>query len=80
MPTDKFVAACPRIGVTLFLRRVGPKLEPFGMELVVEDHDLHHRYGRGGKNYGKQTRIWDVLFSTVAPREEEAIYAADTQQ
>lgn len=33
------------------------------------------RYGRGGRNYGKQTRIWDVLFGTVAPREEEAIYA-----
>ncbi|KZP27053.1 hypothetical protein FIBSPDRAFT_329004 [Athelia psychrophila] len=59
---------------------LGKVLEPFGMELVVEDHDLHHRYGRGGKNYGKQTRIWDVLFGTAAPREEEAIYAANTKQ
>lgn len=36
---------------------------------------LSYRYGRGGKNYGKQTRVWDVLFGTVAPREEEHIYA-----
>lgn len=51
-------------------------LKPFGMELAVENHELHHRSGRGGKNYGKQTRIWDVLFGTCAPREEEDIYAA----
>lgn len=55
---------------------LGKVLKPFGMELAVEDHELHHRYGRGGKNYGKQTRIWDVVFGTCAPREEEGIYAA----
>lgn len=73
-------------------------LKPFGMELAIEDHDLHHRYvmvfslvstrptliilsyGRGGKNYGKQTRVWDVLFGTVAPREEEQIYAASLEK
>ncbi|KIM77950.1 hypothetical protein PILCRDRAFT_606638 [Piloderma croceum F 1598] len=53
-----------------------PILKPFGMEIAIEDHDLHHRYGRGGKNYGKQTRVWDVLFGTAAPREEDRIYAS----
>jgi sterol desaturase/sphingolipid hydroxylase (fatty acid hydroxylase superfamily) len=53
-----------------------PVLKPFGMELAIEDHDLHHRYGRGGKNYGKQTRVWDVVFGTVAPREEEIMYTS----
>lgn len=23
---------------------LGPVLKPFGMDLVIEDHDLHHRY------------------------------------
>lgn len=73
---------------------LAPVLGPLGMELAIEDHDLHHRYffsswlsnfnvdanvfryGRGGKNFGKQTRVWDVLFGTVAPREEEGIYAS----
>ncbi|KAL8290159.1 hypothetical protein RQP46_003098 [Phenoliferia psychrophenolica] len=43
---------------------------PFGAELVIEDHDLHHRYGKSGKNYGKQTRFWDVMFGTCMEREE----------
>lgn len=37
-------------------------LRPFGMELAVEDHDLHHRFGRSGTNFGKQTRVWDKIF------------------
>lgn len=45
-------------------------LRPLDMELAVEDHDLHHRSGRGGQNYGKQTRIWDVLGQSVAKRVE----------
>jgi sterol desaturase/sphingolipid hydroxylase (fatty acid hydroxylase superfamily) len=74
-----------------------PALKPFGMELAIEDHDIHHRYtstqacmkiglllmltstvryGRGGKNYGKQTRVWDVLFGTAARREEDRIYVS----
>ncbi|KAF8306161.1 hypothetical protein DL93DRAFT_2144038 [Clavulina sp. PMI_390] len=49
----------------------GPILEPLGMELVLEDHDLHHRNGWGkASNYGKQTRIWDVLFGTTRSRLE----------
>ncbi|KAM0746238.1 hypothetical protein T439DRAFT_319235 [Meredithblackwellia eburnea MCA 4105] len=48
----------------------GPILSLVGCELIVEDHDLHHRYGKGGKNYGKQTRVWDVLFGTTAERIE----------
>ena len=45
-------------------------LEPFDMVLCIEDHDLHHRYGKNGMNYGKQTRIFDQIFSTVSKRVE----------
>lgn len=46
-------------------------LAPFGCELMIEDHDLHHRKGyRKSHNYGKQTRLWDKLFGTCAPRVE----------
>nr|A0A024FA41.1 RecName: Full=Fatty acid hydroxylase vlmA; AltName: Full=Verlamelin biosynthesis protein A [Lecanicillium sp.]BAO73253.1 putative fatty acid hydroxylase [Lecanicillium sp. HF627] len=46
-------------------------LQRFGVELVIEDHDLHHRQGyRQARNYGKQTRIWDRLFGTCADRIE----------
>ncbi|PLN80605.1 hypothetical protein BDW42DRAFT_110042 [Aspergillus taichungensis] len=42
-----------------------------GMELMLEDHDLHHRRGwKSSYNYGKQTRIWDRLFGTTLPRVE----------
>ncbi|KAL8276963.1 hypothetical protein RQP46_010598 [Phenoliferia psychrophenolica] len=50
----------------------GPILKVIGCELQVEDHDLHHRYGKSGRNYGKQSRFWDVLFGTTTPREEMA--------
>ncbi|KAK0521855.1 hypothetical protein OC834_006255 [Tilletia horrida] len=49
---------------------LGPVLRPLGMELAVEDHDLHHRFGRSGKNYGKQTRVWDRVFGTIGERIE----------
>lgn len=50
---------------------ISPLLEMFGMELVVEDHDLHHRKGwRKSHNYGKQTRVWDKLFGTCIDRIE----------
>ncbi|KAL4861849.1 hypothetical protein BDV12DRAFT_207755 [Aspergillus spectabilis] len=46
-------------------------LRMFDMELVIEDHDLHHRTGwRRSHNYGKQTRVWDCLFGTTVPRVE----------
>ncbi len=35
-----------------------------------EDHDAHHRHGRAGLNYGKQSRVWDRIFGTAAEREE----------
>ncbi|THC96941.1 hypothetical protein EYZ11_003602 [Aspergillus tanneri] len=42
----------------------------FGEELVIEDHDLHHRKGwKKSYNYGKQTRVWDRVFSTSTPIE-----------
>lgn len=46
-------------------------LTALDMELAVEDHDLHHRRGwRKSGNYGKQTRVWDRLFGSCAPRIE----------
>lgn len=46
-------------------------LKLFGMELMLEDHDLHHRKGwKSSYNYGKQTRVWDRLFGTCLPRLE----------
>ncbi|KAJ5281876.1 hypothetical protein N7478_007248 [Penicillium angulare] len=46
-------------------------LEFFDAELVIEDHDLHHRYGwRKSHNYGKQTRLWDRIFGTCHERIE----------
>ncbi|KAM0791940.1 hypothetical protein ACM66B_004192 [Microbotryomycetes sp. NB124-2] len=45
-------------------------LQPFDMELAVEDHDVHHRFGKSGRNYGKQSRVWDKLFGTTAERIE----------
>jgi sterol desaturase/sphingolipid hydroxylase (fatty acid hydroxylase superfamily) len=48
----------------------GPILKHIGCELIIEDHDLHHRYGKSGRNYGKQSRVWDVIFGTTTDREE----------
>lgn len=46
-------------------------LRKFDMELVLEDHDIHHRKGyRKSFNYGKQSRVWDTLFGTTHPRIE----------
>lgn len=46
-------------------------LDVLGMNLAIEDHDLHHRYGyRKSQNYGKQTRVWDRLFGTCGDRIE----------
>ncbi|GAD93411.1 hypothetical protein PVAR5_2021 [Paecilomyces variotii No. 5] len=46
-------------------------LQIFDAELVIEDHDLHHRYGwRKSHNYGKQTRLWDRIFGTCHDRIE----------
>ncbi|KAK8141287.1 hypothetical protein G3M48_000332 [Beauveria asiatica] len=46
-------------------------LKIFNSELVIEDHDLHHRKGwKKSGNYGKQTRLWDVVFGTCKDRIE----------
>jgi sterol desaturase/sphingolipid hydroxylase (fatty acid hydroxylase superfamily) len=46
-------------------------LRYFNLELVIEDHDLHHRTGwKKSHNYGKQTRFWDTIFGTKAERSE----------
>lgn len=45
-----------------------PFFSLFGIDLSIEDHDLHHRKLVG--NFGKQTRAWDKLFGTYIPRQE----------
>ena len=55
-------------------------LKLFGAELVIEDHDLHHRQGwKSSFNYGKQTRLWDKIFGTfkerIESREENVDYS-----
>ncbi|KAJ3549062.1 hypothetical protein NM208_g703 [Fusarium decemcellulare] len=46
-------------------------LRMFDAELVIEDHDLHHRKGwKTSGNYGKQTRLWDKVFGTCIDRIE----------
>ncbi|KAG6008288.1 hypothetical protein E4U21_004750 [Claviceps maximensis] len=48
-----------------------PLLRFFRAELLIEDHDLHHRKGwKSSGNYGKQTRLWDRLFGTCKDRVE----------
>lgn len=48
-------------------------LELFKADIVIEDHDLHHRKGyRKTYNYGKQTRLWDRIFGTCHDRIESA--------
>ena len=49
----------------------GPFLRMFDLEIVTEDHDLHHRHGwKDSYNYGKQSRAWDSLFGTTGERIE----------
>ncbi|KAF9890495.1 hypothetical protein FE257_005900 [Aspergillus nanangensis] len=46
-------------------------LKMFDAELVIEDHDIHHRKGwKKSANYGKQTRLWDRMFGTCGERIE----------
>ncbi|KAI9925109.1 hypothetical protein ASPWEDRAFT_689764 [Aspergillus wentii DTO 134E9] len=46
-------------------------LRMFNAELIIEDHDLHHRKGwKKSHNYGKQTRLWDRIFGTCHERIE----------
>lgn len=46
-------------------------LRYFNAELLIEDHDLHHRKGwKKSHNYGKQTRLWDRIFGTCFERVE----------
>ncbi|GAB5593315.1 hypothetical protein Unana1_08215 [Umbelopsis nana] len=49
---------------------LGWLLRPFGLDLVIEDHDLHHRLGKRAGNFGKQTRIFDTLFGSTSERYE----------
>lgn len=49
---------------------LAPILGPLGLQNTVEDHDIHHRFGRKSENFGKLTKFWDVVFSTAMPRLE----------
>ncbi|KAJ3496904.1 hypothetical protein NLG97_g2301 [Lecanicillium saksenae] len=61
-------------GLRVYLTAASPisgVLRYFGLELALEDHDLHHRTGwKSSHNYGKQTRVWDKLFGTCTQRIE----------
>ncbi|KAI8823054.1 fatty acid hydroxylase superfamily protein [Fimicolochytrium jonesii] len=49
----------------------GPLLRQLDADLVIEDHDLHHRRGwKKSFNYGKHCRLWDRLFGTSGERIE----------
>ncbi|KAL2871277.1 sterol desaturase family protein [Aspergillus lucknowensis] len=74
--TINFSEVSGHSGVRMYASAPGPFtwiLRIFDAELVVEDHDLHHRIGyRKSHNYGKQTRLWDRVFGTSLPRIESA--------
>ncbi|KAI3476537.1 hypothetical protein L1887_61869 [Cichorium endivia] len=54
-------------------------LAKLDMDIVIEDHDLHHSNGwKKSGNYGKQTRIFDKLFGTVMPRVEMLDHLIDS--
>ncbi|KAJ3497350.1 hypothetical protein NLG97_g1975 [Lecanicillium saksenae] len=84
---DKGKAAVVKTGVTTTLAETGEEvfyneMTYFNMELVIEDHDLHHRTGwKKSHNYGKQTRFWDTIFNTKTDRiesnEENVDYSVD---
>jgi sterol desaturase/sphingolipid hydroxylase (fatty acid hydroxylase superfamily) len=51
-----------------------------GCELLLEDHDLHHRQGwKKAGNYGKATRLWDRIFGTCLNRIESKPEQVDYQ-
>lgn len=57
---------------------LGWLLEMFDCEIVIEDHDMHHRKGwRKSHNYGKQTRLWDRIFGTCTDRIESKLSNVD---
>lgn len=49
---------------------LGPVLNPLGLGITIQDHDIHHRRGRSGRNYSKATLLWDKLFGTIDDRIE----------
>ncbi|KAF8316092.1 hypothetical protein DL93DRAFT_2166322 [Clavulina sp. PMI_390] len=68
-----YIEAAGHTGIRIYWLSpvTGPVLAPLGLDLILEDHDLHHRNGwRKSSNYGKQTRIWDVLFGSTRSRLE----------
>ena len=74
MAYNAFIEAFGHTGLRAMVAAPGvalPFLRAVGCELVLEDHDLHHRRGwRKCGNYGKQTRFWDRVFGTCLPRIE----------
>jgi sterol desaturase/sphingolipid hydroxylase (fatty acid hydroxylase superfamily) len=69
-----FAEAIGHSGLRAMFQVPGPGghvMKWIGCELVLEDHDLHHRQGwRRSGNYGKATRLWDRVFGTCLPRIE----------
>lgn len=69
-----FTEAGGHSGLRLYIEAASPFapiLKYFNLELVIEDHDLHHRKGwKKSHNYGKQSRVWDTIFGTCHERIE----------
>lgn len=69
-----FTEAFGHSGVRVWGQPAGtfaPLLRMTGMELTIEDHDMHHRQGwKHSANYGKATRVWDRLLGTCGKRPE----------
>jgi sterol desaturase/sphingolipid hydroxylase (fatty acid hydroxylase superfamily) len=66
-----FAEAIGHSGLRAMFQVPGPGghvMRLIGCELVLEDHDLHHRQGwRKSGNYGKATKLWDRIFGTGLP-------------
>lgn len=70
-PPSDFVAALSRKCASADERAHLPLHRPDPPRpLSFLQQDIHHRFGKAGQNYGKQTRIWDRLFGTCAERIE----------
>ena len=41
--------------------------------MIETEQLILHRYGKSGRNYGKQSIIWDHIFDTTTPREETGL-------
>lgn len=69
-----FTEALGHSGLRVYVTAPSPFSPVFrflGIEGIIEDHDLHHRYGwKSSHSYAKHCRLWDVAFGTDYKRIE----------